>query len=363
MENDRPAARIAWMDVFRAVMIAAIVLGHACKDAPAARTYVYSFHVAAFFFASGYLFRTGEAGFGRFLVGKLRSLVVPYAIFALLSILIFAVLGRFASASLGIGVRSTAIPDNLYGMVYASAKTGLMKWNLPLWFVPCLFVTEALFYFLAKTLDRVSRRMGVHPACAGLFALSLVVAFANYYLAHIRGLPWGVETAFYLLPFFTLGFWLRRSSLRPETLRRAYLAAAGGVLLAAGGVLAFVNSPVDYVSDTYGALPLFYLAAVCSIAGCVCFSVLLSGAKRLAYLGRNTFPVLLMHKFPVLALQILTASLLTGSQWRNTALGAGIAIAAIVLSLAVGALLGRHLPFALGRRKSGGRRGAVSPPA
>lgn len=68
--------------------------------------FVYSFHVPAFFVISGFVFKRKE-NFWKFLKKKFFGLMIPYYIASLLSILVFMILGKFASGSLGVDVKST----------------------------------------------------------------------------------------------------------------------------------------------------------------------------------------------------------------------------------------------------------------
>lgn len=64
--------------------------------------------------------------------------------------MIYAILGKFAANSLGRGNIDGNILMNVLGLLYGSAKTGHLKYNLPLWFLPCLFSTTLYFILLLK---------------------------------------------------------------------------------------------------------------------------------------------------------------------------------------------------------------------
>lgn len=189
--------RIHSWDMARAAAMLLVVWGHALSgDGTAARA-VYAFHVPALFLLSGLVFRRGAAGFIPFLVKKARRILAPYALFGLVSILIYALLGKMAADSLSVtdGAGDYGILPNLLGLLYGSNKTGYMKWNLPLWFLPCLFVMELLQY-------------GVETLCRGKTAARwafLPVFVAISWLFPWDRLPFGLETALNLYPFFLLG--------------------------------------------------------------------------------------------------------------------------------------------------------------
>ena len=89
--------RISWIDIMRGALMIAIVIGHVYGDG-ALRTWVFSFHVPAFFFLSGYCFKYTNQ-FGSFIKKKIRTIVVPYLFFSITSIIIFW-LGSIAMPSI-----------------------------------------------------------------------------------------------------------------------------------------------------------------------------------------------------------------------------------------------------------------------
>ena len=66
--------RITWVDVYKGLLILFMVLGHATGNF---NGYIYQFHMAAFFFISGFLFHVAEKGLLSTVGGKLYSLLLP----------------------------------------------------------------------------------------------------------------------------------------------------------------------------------------------------------------------------------------------------------------------------------------------
>lgn len=343
-----------WVDWFRTIMIFAIAWGHALCAEPTASSsiirFLYSFHVPAFFFISGYTFRS-ESHFLPFAVKKFRSQMIPYYIFSLISILIFLFLGKFASSGLGVAITTTELVPNILGMLYASGTTGYMKWNLPLWFIPCLFIATILFFWIRRMIEAVQKHASINIVFTFLMCISILLSFLNYYCFHIAKLPFGFETVIYVLPFFIAGNWLRTYTNAQAT-NRLKILCIGILFLCAGAVIAFVNpGRVDYVSSAFMNLTIFYISAFLSIFGFIILSHLLP-LHRLRHVGKNTLAILVMHKFPIVFMQIFLINLMAKNTLTGIIIAFIMAVIACTLSLLAGQIITCIMPFALGKRKA-----------
>lgn len=66
--------RIYWVDIFKAIAIILVVIGHSTGMFNA---YIYQFHVASFFFISGWVSKMNEDCFGKDIYKKIMGLIVP----------------------------------------------------------------------------------------------------------------------------------------------------------------------------------------------------------------------------------------------------------------------------------------------
>ncbi len=344
--------RVAWIDIMKALMIFAIVLGHSftgeARGDSMLKQYVYSFHVPAFFFVSGFVYKKKAESFGSFAIKKFKSLMIPYYIFSVISILIFMALGSLASDGLGVAVRSTDVLPNICGMLYASGPSGYMKWNLPLWFIPCLFITLLLFYGISRLVSDTKK--GSNAIWISVFATFFVLAFLNYYVFNIKKLPFGFETMVYMFPFFMAGYYFKENNLLAK-IQGKLRVVLGIVFIIIGAVLAcMADHCVDYAYSIYNNLFLFYIVAFVSIMG---YTLLLQSfsSKLLVYVGRNTLPILLMHKFPIIALQMVLGGIMAKNDILGMCITVVIAVVSCVLSLIAGEIITRIAPFALGTVK------------
>ena len=169
-----------------------------------------------------------------------------------------------------------------------------MRWNLPLWYLPMLFVTELIAFVGVKAF----RIKTIQQKFITLL-ISIVIAFSLYTFSGLRNLPFSIETAIYLFPFFIMGNVFSGSLQRKENVVKH--AVAGGIFIVLGTLLSLTSDSVDYVSDAYGNYLMFILVATLLSGGflLICASIP-KEIKPLSYIGKNTMGILLMHKFPIM---------------------------------------------------------------
>ena len=117
--------RIAYIDSTRAILIAMVVLGHILNGAnpgydiipyTLAQEFMDSFHMPAFFILSGMLLNVKKwhnSGFGKYLLHRAYTLLVPYVFFETLAIL-------YKHFVLG----AVSIADGLYLMATVRCNVG-----------------------------------------------------------------------------------------------------------------------------------------------------------------------------------------------------------------------------------------------
>ena len=138
--------RIAWIDIAKAIAIFFIVLGHQLPSGPLCG-YLYSFHVPLFFFLSGLTFNTAKEP-KKFFREKAKRILIPYFIFSSISIVFYIITNYFFKKS------GLSLTQCLLGMIIGTRSTGLMLWNNPLWFLPCLFVLLSVAYIINRFVFR-----------------------------------------------------------------------------------------------------------------------------------------------------------------------------------------------------------------
>lgn len=342
----KQAERIGWIDTLRAFAVFAIVLGHTLRNATVVYPWLYSFHVPLCVLTSGIVFHVGQKKFGTFLKEKIRALMIPYYCFALISIALYAILGSKMEKTVGGGYNVSPL-QSVIGMLYANSGTGLMRWNMPLWYIPMIFVLLLMAFWIFRSKDDLKWNITVS-------LLSVLVAFILYGKIRLPNLPFGLETAIYMFPFFALGKAI--GSVKDEFTRKSILVKIAVTVgcLAVGTFMTIGNGQVSYNADSYGTHGFGYFL-VMAIMLCVGFVSLAmcfpNGVTPINYVGRNTVGIMVMHKFPILFFVGLfpISKKLIGTY--PLVASSMIAILSIGMSLAASEVIYRVCPIALGKRK------------
>lgn len=342
----KQAERIGWIDTLRAFAVFAIVLGHTLRNATVVYPWLYSFHVPLCVLTSGIVFHVGQKKFGTFLKEKFRALMIPYCCFALISIALYAILGSKMEKTVGGGYDVSPL-QSVIGMLYANSGTGLMRWNMPLWYIPMTFVLLLMAFWIFRSKDNLKWNITV-------FLLSVLVAFILYEKIRLPNLPFGLETAIYMFPFFALGKVI--GSVKGEFTRKSILVKIAVTVgcLAVGTFMTIGNGQVSYNADSYGTHGFGYFL-VMAIMLCVGFVSLAmcfpNGVTPINYVGRNTVGIMVMHKFPILFfVGLLPISKKLIGTYPLVA-SSMIAILSIGMCLAASEVIYRVCPIALGKRK------------
>ena len=131
MNNDK---RFDYIDSAKAFGMMAVMWGHIHFN-DISTYFVYAFHIPLFFFLSGMVFVPEKyGGFKSFVVRKVKSLLIPYVIYSVITWMIWVAYVSLTRQQ----VDSIWAP--LLETLLARGSEGYLIHNAPLWFVPCLFV-------------------------------------------------------------------------------------------------------------------------------------------------------------------------------------------------------------------------------
>ncbi len=184
--------RYDYIDIAKALGMLTIMWGHIAIGKSV--TFVYAFHIPLFFFLSGMVFvKDKYRDFGSFVKRRVKTLIVPYIIYSIITWAIWAVFSYATHAK----VESYWMP--LLQTFIAQGSEGYLVHNVPLWFVSCLFLIELVYFWTAKLPDVWNVVVCVSLAVIGY----LLVNDCKFF--DFTTLPWSLDVAMMALIFYCSG--------------------------------------------------------------------------------------------------------------------------------------------------------------
>lgn len=254
----------------------------------------YSFHVFIFLFVSGYFYKAeAEEHIISYIWGKCVTLLLPYYVWNLIYGILAAVLHR---AGFTIGQELS-----LYTLVLAPFDGGhQFMYQFPAWFVPALFLIEAVNVCMRKvlTLLKLNHEWLIFAGCLILGMLTVWLAIGG----HVWGLYQIPGRVLFMLPGFQMGRIYKEKLEKYDTLSDGLYflivmgiqilitVFSGGLAFSAVWVSSFANGPaVPYLTVITGIA--FWLRIARILKDIPYFS------GKLVYIGRNTYAIMMHHIF------------------------------------------------------------------
>ena len=203
--------RIQWIDNEKGFVLLGVCIGHigfAWNIFP----YISSFHMAAFFFLSGILFRP-DREWKEFFPSKCRTLLLPYIILSLFFLLVSPPLYQLSVHYPGSPLQnhiadiftanqylhSWMVQFQIYLLNIINGHS--IPYAIPLWFVYTLFQLNLLWFFPVRLLSKY--KYGIYAL--GALALLLFILGWKLYIHDIK-LAFNLSTCVTTSAFFIAGF-------------------------------------------------------------------------------------------------------------------------------------------------------------
>lgn len=225
-----------------------VILGHCAHIESKLFHIIFTFHMPLFFLLSGYVFRS-DIGFGTLFSRRFRSLIVPFALFYLLGLVVTLMIP---------GWREALTPLAIFQDLYLADPNAVH--NSSIWFLECLFVVQLLFWVILPLPAPAQV-----ASCLGLYALGILYSRVRFPLLGFNRLPLNLDVVPVAILFFALGYWLRTEKLVEKYMDTPGRCMTSVIIGTAGLLLCYrFNGYVNLHGLQYGN-PILYVVG--SLAG------------------------------------------------------------------------------------------------
>ncbi|WP_129730513.1 acyltransferase family protein [Ectobacillus funiculus] len=199
------AKRETWLDAAKGFAMILVVAGHAYNHNDFI-TYIYWFHMPAFFLFSGYVSKpiTQWSQMRFYIKKRAHSLLIPY--FTYLGIFTaFRYIGELTHGNFSFSWYMKDIGSLLVGGRFITSYYGVF------WFITCLFFTQLLFQVIFLLFKRTTARL------LFILAFYIVSHIEGWYVGTLDGsepslhvfVPWNVDTSMLALCYYSIGYYAK----------------------------------------------------------------------------------------------------------------------------------------------------------
>jgi len=279
--------RFGWIDIAKGLGIILVVVGHTkCSNID----FIYSFHMPLFFIIAGFLLNSikWKGNIREFIINKFCRLMVPYFFSCVLFYIFWIIIGRNYGET---SEKSISLVKPLLGVFYGNGFDNWLIFNTPLWFLPCLYVSEILFIWQIKVYGTCIKRLSASVIATAIIGYCLSVN--SIYL------PWGADIALISQVFLFVGYLIRTNNSISIKMNKNILFAIGCIICLT--VSYFVNGRVDMNGRQFQKIFLFYLGGIAGSYLTFMVSHMLEKTRWLCKItkicGKETLIILVFHAF------------------------------------------------------------------
>lgn len=324
--------RIDWIDQIKGFGIILVVYGH---NFPVVENYIYSFHMPLFFILAG-IFHPKRSHFD-VIKRRVRQILVPYFLWSFILFLFWFLAGRKFGESASLELSPL---KNFIGIFYAQGDKQFMNWGIPMWFLPCLFVTFLLFWLIRKFVKNEVIRIVLIATCTIL----------GFLIPQFTDIPffWSIDVALVSLLFYALGYYFKKYWVYYKV-KRGYLLLFLLFILHIICSIYFLQK-VDMYRSIYGNKFFFVFNAIIGVLFWGLLIKTLKKVKILAFLGKNTIPILAMQIRALTFIKFILFIFIGSSVFDFNELGKILLVVfQLLLMYPIILLLNKYLPILNGK--------------
>lgn len=316
--------RVGWIDTFRGISMLLVIIGHMYGYNAIVGRFIYLFHVPAFFFLSGYLFKSNKS-YSELLLSRVRMLLIPFFAFGLTVIFSDYILHSLSGRPYDLLWQIRCMMIQLRGE------------DNRIWFLPCLFLAEVFFYIVIK-----------YKSGMVVLSIALIISWINALYLNID-IPWYPDTAVIGSSIMFIGYKAKKYEELLDKKKLIIIVCSVAIIVFVFLYNIYMNIYVDMVNNQYGN-PIFFYSGV--IAGCALLYYIahIFDFRILRYIGKNTITFLCMNTIcirlsnSVLNKVIPSSFLIVYNVTRY--------FMTVLLLCALSHIINQYLPFYLGRKKT-----------
>ncbi len=286
--------RFEVLDIAKGIGIFFVVFAHV-NYTPILLAYIYSFHMPLFFVISGMLFNKEKyTHFSCFIKRRVKTLICPYVLFYIASLCIMFVLKCVSK-----GFSWPLLHDYYEYFLQMFLSQGSEKViNAPLWFVPCLFAVEIMYYFISKIKGRYN--LAIIAVCSILVFFGWLLE-SGYLPFDNKILPWSLDSALFALGFYAIGNLtygkVKYAVQKIEKNKYSTLITVTSVILCGIMLVPLVclNGKISLGSKVLNNGFLLYASGLIGTVGIISSAVLLKKSKLLKFCGLHSFYIMATH--------------------------------------------------------------------
>lgn len=277
--------RVRYVDIFRSVGIICMIMGHTSMCPVEFARWFTCFYMPMYFWISGYFFHCESIG--GFVKHKAKTLLVPYYVVGLFSLIIFWIFGTVPQ---GVGM------DEYVKAFLINSWSDYFPISGALWFLAALFWAEIFFAILKKCNSEIVLLLG-----------SIILGIVGTMMHRYTGvrLPWNMDSAFVGEAFMYIGYLCSKYKDNVVVKKIFNMPWYLTVLLFVFNYFTASFNSLSMWKNFYYNIPLFWFNAMLGII--VCFNTakgidrcknkgIQTLASVLNYIGRYSIIYLCMNK-------------------------------------------------------------------
>lgn len=281
-----------YWNIYKGIAIILIILGHSCYFASA---YVYTFHLALFFFVSGYFYNESKYGDRPELnlAMRFKSIWPKYVIYASLVALLH---NFFVKNNFIVGFDLYSKRELLVAVLNTIAFSTSELFQGALWFVPVILISSSLFGLIIYISRKYSKNVLTKNVLI-VFITFIVGSIGIYLNLKDYTLVYHCNTSFLVIPLFTIGYFCRNYISDFKKYLKMYIAIPLAIII---HILVtkfgfYIELSQNQICNVY----IFYAYACMGIYICMTLSKYIALTKILsklfAFWGEYSFEIMALH--------------------------------------------------------------------